>query len=398
ERDRLLAIARPALVVADWPDLAGIVTPADMAESERLDASPPDLDRVPRATRLVASSGSTGSPKIIVGPSPGLFVMPEEMVGGLGGDAERVTLCASPLYHTNGQLSCFPPLLRGGLVVLMEHFDAGRAVTLIERHGVTMTVLVPTMLQRIARLDGVRDRDFSSLEQVIYGGASLPEWAARVWLELVPPERFMFVYGGSERLGSTVCTGKEWLDHPGTVGRAAGCEIAILDRDQRPLPVGEVGEIWMRLDTDEPPFEYVGVPTPKPTRDGYRTFGDMGWLDPEGYLYIADRRQDMIVSGGVNVFPAEVEAALSAHPHVADVVVVGLPDPEWGHRVHAIVQPVDPDRAPTGDDLRVFSKQRLAGPKVPKTFEMVASLPRTGAGKINRSRLAEERAGGDAPH
>ncbi len=389
ERDRLLGTVEPRLVAADWP---GALTSAELATGAELGTRPPPVDRLPRAARLVASSGSTGSPKIIVAPSPALYVHTEETPGGFGGDAMRVTLCASPLYHTNGQLCCFPPLLRGCQVVLMEHFDAARAVDLIERHRVTMTILVPTMLQRIARLDGVRGRDFSSLEQVSYGGASLPEWAARVWLQLIPPERFLFVYGGSERLGSTVCTGKEWLDRPGTVGRAVDCDIAILDGDRQPLPAGEVGEIWMRLNSDEPPFEYIGVPTPEPIRGGYRTFGDMGWLDAEGFLYIADRRQDMIVTGGVNVFPAEVEAALSSHPGVADVVVVGLPDPEWGHRVHAIVQPSNPDRPPSGESLRAFAKERLTGPKVPKTFEILAALPRTAAGKINRSKLAEERA------
>jgi bile acid-coenzyme A ligase len=148
----------------------------------------------------------------------------------------------------------------------------------------------------------------------------------------------------------------------------------------------------MKRYSETEPFRYVGVETPQPILGGYRSFGDMGWLDEDGYLYIADRRQDMIVSGGANIFPAEVEAALSEHPEVADVVVIGLADPEWGRRVHAIVQPADPDRPPSEESLRTHCKARLSGPKVPKSFEMVASLPRTAAGKINRSRLTDERA------
>jgi bile acid-coenzyme A ligase len=300
-------------------------------------------------------------------------------------------LCASPLYHNNGFSYCFAPLLRGDQVILLGHFDAARAVDLIERHGVTMTVLVPTMLQRIARLPDVRDRDFSSLLRVVYGGASLPEWVARTWLELVPPERFHFVYGGSEVVGVATCTGREWLEHPGTTGVAVSCDIAILDGDRKPLPPGEVGEIWMRLHSEQQPFQYIGTPTPAPILGGYRTYGDMGWLDEDGYLYIADRRQDMIVTGGVNVFPAEVEAALSEHPGLVDAVVIGIPDAEWGHRVHAVVQPVDPADPPSTDDLRAFCKERLSGPKVPKDFEIVEEMPRTSAGKVNRSRLVEAR-------
>ncbi|HVW43572.1 MAG TPA: AMP-binding protein [Amycolatopsis sp.] len=395
ERDRLLELVRPTLVVADWPDVADSVSSGDLAATTGLDPAPPAVDRVPHLSRMVASSGSTGTPKIIIGPSAGVFRASEEPSGRAGTEASRVAMCASPLYHTNGQTSCMPPLLHGGQVVLMERFDAARAATLIERHRVTYTVLVPTMLQRIARLDDIQTRDFSSLEEVIYGGASLPEWAARTWLELIPPERLTFMYGGSERLGLVMCNGKEWLDHPGTVGRPTDCEVAILGPDHERLPVGEVGEIWMRLlDTDEEPFEYIGVPTPEPIMGGFRTFGDLGRLDAEGYLYIADRRQDMIVTGGVNVFPAEVEMALSAHPEVADVVVVGLPDPEWGHRVHAIVQPTDAARPLDEGDLRAHCKELLAGPKVPKTFEFLAALPRTDAGKVNRSRLAEERRAG----
>jgi bile acid-coenzyme A ligase len=154
------------------------------------------------------------------------------------------------------------------------------------------------------------------------------------------------------------------------------------------LATGEVSEIWMRLHSEVQPFRYVGTETPAPILGGYRTYGDMGSVDDDGYLYIADRRQDMIVTGGFNVFPAEVEAALSEHPGLADSVVIGLPDVEWGHRVHAVVQPADP---PTEDEIRAFCRARLSGPNVPKAIEIVARLPRTTAGKINRSALVAAR-------
>ncbi len=394
ERSRLLGVAGARLVIGEWTDgPVADLTRADIAAvagSDLADAAPPDQDSAPPFTRLLPTSGSTGTPKIIVKPSPGYYVVEEEARIVMGGES-AVTMCASPLYHNNGFMFCYPVLMGGDRVVLIEHFDAAQAVDLIERHRVTMTVLVPTMLQRIARLDGVKGRDFSSIQRVIYGGASLPEWVARTWLELVPPDRFWFVYGGSEQMGATMCTGREWMERPGTVGRPVDCDIRILDSDHRDVAVGTVGEIWMRLLHDDVPFEYIGIPTPEPVLGGYRTFGDMGSVDADGYLYIADRRQDMIITGGVNVFPAEVEAALSEHPKVADVVVVGIADPEWGHRVHAIIEATDPGDPPTEVELRDFARSRLSGPKTPKGFELIDRLPRTSAGKVNRSRLVEER-------
>jgi len=389
ERDRLLGVAGGKVVVADWEDVEGAVRSADVRAADGDDSPLPD--RVAAYSRLVASSGSTGTPKIIVTPKPAVYD-PADPASQAVGDAGSVTLGASPLYHTNGFASCYPPLLAGQQVVLMERFDAARAVELIERYRVTATILVPTMLQRIARLPDIDSRDLSSLQRVVYGGASLPEWVARKWLSLIPPERFQIMYGGSELIGMTVCTGRDWLERPGTVGPPVGCEILILDEDRRPLPPREVGQIWMRrLDTTEEPFRYVGVDTPQPILDGYRTFGDMGYLDEDGWLYIADRRQDMIISGGANVFPAEVEAALSDHPAVNDVVVIGVPDPEWGHRVHAVVEPTDAADPPDPEQLRAWAKERLAPYKVPKTVEYVERMPRTAAGKVNRTRLAEER-------
>ena len=391
ERDRILAVVSPRAVVGDWEDEARtVVSSTDIAATEHLDDSPIDGNLAPEYSRLMATSGSTGTPKIILTPSPGIYTGPVGLAVFM--PAGGVVMVTSPLYHTNGFAFCYPTLLDGNRVVLMEHFEAARAVSLIERHRVEMTVLVPTMLQRIAKLEDIRARDLSSLGKVIYGGATLPEWVARTWLEIIPPERFVFVYGGSEMLGLCMCTGADWLEHPGTTGLPVDCDILILSSDGGVLPQGEIGEIWMRLRSETQPFRYVGIETPEPVKGGYRTFGDMGWLDEEGFLYIADRRQDMIVTGGVNVFPAEVEAALSEHREVGDAVVIGLPDPEWGHRVHAIVQPSDPAVPLSIESLRDHCKERLSGPKVPKTYEVVSALPRTSAGKINRSRLVEERA------
>jgi bile acid-coenzyme A ligase len=390
ERERILGIGVFRLVVADWTDTdLPVLSREDLEGSRALDTSPIPGHRVPKHSVMIGTGGSTGTPKIVASMHPGLHVE-NEYPSKLMPMPDDVALGASPLYHGNGTFSCFSPLLEGAQVVLMESFDAARAVELIEQYHITTAVLVPTMLQRIARLDDVSPRQFESLRCVVYGAAVLPEWAARAWLQLVKPERFYITYNGSEQLGLVMCTGAEWLERPGTVGIPVGADVLILDSEHRPLGVGEIGEIWLRSH-GERATEYVGMPTPEPILGGYLTFGDLGWLDDDGYLYIADRRQDMIISGGVNVYPAEVESALSEHPDVADVVVIGLPDPEWGHRVHAIVEPRLATDPPSEENLRAFCKARLTAPKVPKSFEVIAEMPRTSAGKVNRSRLVEER-------
>jgi bile acid-coenzyme A ligase len=282
-------------------------------------------------------------------------------------------------------------LLQDCPIVLMERFDAARAVDLIERYRVSFTVMVPTMLMRVARLEGVKSRDFSSLERIVYGGASIAEWVPRAWFELIPPERFCFSYGGSEGHGLVMCTGDQWLQHVGTVGLPLNAEVKIFDEDGNEVPTGEIGEIFIRSFDAQPRFKYIGVPTPE-SHDGFGSFGDLGYVDEDGFVYIADRRRDMIVSGGANVYPAEVEAVITEHRGVLDVVVVGLPDPEWGHRVHAIVQPTDAAHPPDADELRAHCKSRLAAYKVPKEFEIVERIPRSAAGKVNRSALVDERA------
>jgi bile acid-coenzyme A ligase len=392
ERERLLAVASPVVVIASWDDPEpGTVGPDDIRATEVLPDAPPAEDHVAEYTRLVATSGSTGTPKIVAIPSPTVLTADFTASAVLGTQTGKTYLTTSPLYHVNGWTYCYNPLIQDCSVVLMERFDAARALELIERHRINFVCMVPTMLQRVARLDDAGERDLSSIERLVYGGASIPEWVVRAWLELIPPDRFTLTYGGSENFGLCMTTGDQWLDHPGTVGKPVGSEVKILGEDGKELPAGEIGEIHLRSVVPGPGYRYIGQPTPEPDADGFGTFGDMGYVDGDGFVYIADRRRDMVVTGGANVHPAEVEAVLTEHPGVLDVVVVGLPDPEWGHRVHAIVQPVDVAHPPTGDALRAHCKERLASYKVPKGFEIVELLPRSAAGKINRSALVEER-------
>jgi bile acid-coenzyme A ligase len=253
------------------------------------------------------------------------------------------------------------------------------------------------MLQRLAQVPGIDDRDLSSVQWVQQGASALPVWLGRRWCELVGPEHFYMSYGASEMLGLITCRGDEWLGHPGTLGRGfTDTEIKILDADDKEVPAGEVGSIYMRTPTG-PAASYVGdnvAPMPR-TEDGFVTVGDLGWVDDDGFLYMADRRSDMIVTGAVNVYPAEVEAALSEHPGIADVVVIGLRDPEWGRRVHAIVQPADATAPPDIDDVILFAKARLAPYKVPKTVEFIELIPRSEAMKLSRAAFVAERDGPD---
>jgi bile acid-coenzyme A ligase len=250
------------------------------------------------------------------------------------------------------------------------------------------------MLQRISRVPDLHKRDLSSLVWILQGAAVIAPGLVRFWIDLLGPEKIYMSYGMTEGLGLASIRGDQWLSHQGSVGRGIrDTEIRILGPDQHDLPAGEVGEIYLRS-----PFTggygYLGDAGDLPsTPDGFATAGDLGWMDEEGYLYIVDRRVDMIISGGANVFPAEVEAALLDHPGIADAVVVGLKDEEWGRRVHAIVEPTDKTDPLTEAEVIAFAKSHLAAYKVPKTVEFVDSIPRSAATKVNRGQLVAERGG-----
>lgn len=362
------------------------------------DAAVPLPDVVSPRLHGICSSGSTGTPKIIVSGLPAyyspLFSTPM-MEQWRPVDRPQTVLVLAPMYHVNA-FATLHNLLAGDRLVILEKFDAGRALDTIERHGVTTFTATPTMLQRMADHPGVDDRDLSSIDWILQGAAPMPPSLAHRWVGLIGAERILMAYGMTEAIGITALTGAEWLEHEGSVGRGQReTAIRILDETGRELPAGEIGEIFLRA----PSYggsDYLGeAPRMPTTDDGFQTVGDMGHVDADGYLYLADRRVDLIVSGGANVFPAEVEAALIDHPAVADVVVIGLPDAEWGTRVHAIVEPADPSSSPKGADLIDYVKARLAAYKVPKTVEFIDEMPRSAATKVNRGRLVEERCGSD---
>lgn len=353
-------------------------------------------DVVPPQTHGICSSGSTGTPKVILIERPGVWdpatIQPFPS-GWMEVARPQVILAPAPLYHTNG-FATMLAFVAGDRVVLLERFDAARVADLIERHRVTTFTATPTMLQRIAALDDIDDRDLSSIVWVLQGAAVIAPSLVERWIGLVGAERFFMAYGMTEGLGLTALRGDEWLEHPGSVGRGyRETEIRILGPDGHEVPAGEIGEIYLRSPTSGT-YRYLGgAPLLATTDDGFGTAGDLGWLDEDGFLHIVDRRVDMIISGGANVYPAEVESALVEHPGIADVVVIGLADPEWGRRVHAIVEPKDKAAPPSADDVIAFAKARLASYKAPKTVELVDAIPRSEATKVSRAALIEARGG-----
>jgi bile acid-coenzyme A ligase len=363
-----------------------------------VDRNVPDLPDVtsPQA-HGICSSGSTGLPKVIISNRPGVFdpalLAPMAEMWGRTIPRPLKVLVLGPMYHVNG-FSGLSNLLAGDHIVVMEKFDAERVVDVIERHRISAFNCTPTMLKRIADIPGIEKRDLSSIEWFTQGAAPMPPYLVHRWAELIGPDRVIMAYGMSEGLGLTAIRADEWMEREGSVGRGIrATDVRILGPDGKEQPPGEIGEIYLRSPTIGGSTYVGGAPQPTTTDDGFCSVGDLGYLDDDGFLYLVDRRVDLIISGGANVFPAEVEIALMDHPKIADVVVIGLRDEEWGRRVHAVVQPADPADPPTFDDVRAYAKGRLAAYKIPKSIEVVDEIPRSEATKVNRGALIAARGG-----
>lgn len=306
---------------------------------------------------------------------------------GVGRD--DTCLLAGPLHHAAHYLMANMALSRGATLVVMPRFDAECFLALVQERRVTRTMVVPTMLYRLLRLpDEVHDRyDVGSLESIIHTAAPCPSDLKRAAIERFGPILDEF-YGATE-MGGTYAQTSEWLDHPGTVGRPWSIEtqVAIVGPDGTPLPADFVGQVAL-LDPRRAPFSYARDPerTAALTSDGLFLTGDLGWLDEDGYLYLAERESDVVISGGVNVYPSEIEAVLNAQEGVADAAVVGLPDPEWGERVTAFVEPL-PGASVEPDRLRAAVRATLAHYKCPREWHLVDHLPRDAAGKLRRRDL-----------
>ena len=391
----ICALAAPRLIVGTGPAAAASGLPAFDEREARGHDDAPLAPRAARHWKAMSSGGSTGRPKIIVDGNPAAVDPDEPLLGLPNGGA---VLNPGPLYHNAPFLFAHHALFRGNTVAGLARFDALEALRAIEEHGVQWTMMVPTMMHRIWRLpEEIRNGfDLSSLAVVGHVASPMPVWLKEKWIEWLGPERVWELYGGTEAVGATWISGTEWLERKGSVGKCVrGSRVRILDETGRECAPGEIGEVYM-MPADGPgsTYRYIGAER-RADAEGWESIGDMGWLDEDGYLYLADRRGDLILSGGANIYPAEIEAALSAHPGVDTAVAIGLPDDDMGELVHAIVQPAAGWRGRLGEAaLRAFAEERLARYKTPRTYEFVSFSLRDDAGKVRRSQLRAERARG----
>jgi bile acid-coenzyme A ligase len=351
------------------------------------DATPPP-DAIAPAWKAPTSGGSTGRPKLIVSGDPG--VLDVESTPLLGITPEGCMVMPGPLYHNGPLIWSVMALLWGDHVVVLPRFDAEATLAALADHRADIVYLVPTMMKRIWRLpEDVRERyDLDALKVVWHLAEPCPEWLKLVWIDWLGAERIFELYGGTEGQANTVITGPEWLAHQGSVGRVNAGEIQIRDADGNPVPSGEMGEVWMRTTRETETYHYLGAEARR-SDDGWESLGDMGRMDDDGYLYLGDRMQDMILSGGSNIYPAEVEAALQEHPAVRSCVVIGLPDDDLGNKIHAIVEA--DEGGVTADELATFMAERLVRYKIPRTFEFVDEPLRDDAGKVRRAALRAQR-------
>ena len=344
---------------------------------------------------LQYSSGTTGRPKGIKRP---LSLAPMSAAAdgavpflqAIGFGEGDVYLSPAPLYHTAPIFWSSAVHRLGGTVVVMEKFDAARALELIAQYRVTHSLFVPTMFVRMLKLDERvrREADVSSLRTVIHAAAPCPVEIKRQMIEWWGPLISEF-YSSSEGAGATFITAEDWLQHPGSVGRPMLGTPHILDDEGREVPPLTTGQIWF---DGGPEFEYHNDPvkTAEAVNErGWASVGDVGYLDEDGYLFLTDRKAFMIISGGVNIYPQEAENALVTHPHVLDVAVFGIPDPDFGEQVKAVVQPVDWDLAGPSleQELLAYCRTKLAAYKCPKSIDFEPELPRSDTGKLFKNGL-----------
>ena len=339
------------------------------------------------AWKAPTSGGSTGRPKLIVSGEPATY---DEDAPPRFGVTDGCMVMPGPLYHNGPIVWSCTAWLAGCHVVVLPRFDAQATLAAIDRYRADTVYLVPTMMKRISRLpEEVRNSyDMSSLRAVWHLAEPCPEWLKQAWIDWLGPERIFELYAGTEAQTATVISGTDWLAHRGSVGRPIGGAIMICDAEGNELPIGQEGEVWMRSPSERPTYHYIGA-TARTRKGGWESLGDVGRLDDDGYLYLGDRMQDMILTGGANVYPAEVEAVLQEHPSVRSVAVIGLPDEEMGSIVHAIVEPEE--RAVPVEELLIFVSERVARYKVPRSVEYTDQPIRDDAGKVRRSNLRAER-------
>ena len=389
----ILEDSRATLLFTDrtveHPGLHRVVTFGDAYERCIDEASAAELSDHARGRPMHYTSGTTGRSK-------GVYVEPvsDEVAAKLSSDFRSlwglepsdVHLVCSPFAHSAPHRFSMRTLEAGGTVALQQKFDAHETLAGIDLFGVTSTFMVPTHLERILALGSktLRSHDVSTMRLLAHAGAPIRPETKRAVIELFPEGSVWEFYGSTEGQATRIST-PEWLRKPGSVGKAnPGAEVLVLDERGRSLPPGEVGQVWVR-DPSIERFVYwrAKAKTKAAWRDGAFTVGDLGYVDDDGYLFLTGRLHDTIITGGVNVYPQEVEAVLLQHPAVAEAVVYGVPDEEWGQEVRARVVAA-PNMPLDGERLRKWARERLAGYRCPRVVEVVEALEYTATGKVKR--------------
>jgi bile acid-coenzyme A ligase len=388
ELDAIVELANPSLLIApDKTPSARAHVSAETLLSESDDVSDYE-DRIAPSWKAMTSGGSTGRPKLIVAAGPSVRV--ESPLGLFGSIETDTMIIPGPMYHNGPFISLFGGHFVGAHTILTPRFDPEQVMQITHQHKATWLYVVPTMMGRIFRLpDEVKAKyDMSSLRAVWHVAAPCPPWLKQAWIDWLGADVIMEVYGGTEGQAATVISGSEWLAHRGSVGKFVFGSAAAFDEDGKQLPNGETGEMYLKYPEGiERSYTYVGADA-RTLPGGWESLGDIGYLDAEGYLYLGDRRTDMILVGGSNVYPAEIESALDEHPLVQSSCVIGLPDDDMGNTIHALVftQPGASEK-----DLRDHIAKLLVTYKQPRTYEFVDFPLRDDAGKVRRTALRAER-------
>ena len=393
----VLSVATPPEILANYKiDSDGLATPDFATEFEAwlgLQA-PYNGPALPQPQNMIYTSGTTGHPKGVRrnAPTPEQAASVERMRGMIYGLRPNIrALLPGPLYHSAPNSFGLRAGRLGGALVLMPRFDPEEFLRLIETERIDTIFMVPTMFIRLMKLsEEVRRKyDMSSLRHIIHAAAPCPADVKRAMIDWWGPVIYEF-YGSTESGAVTFANSEDALKKPGTVGKISpGAELRFIGDDGQVLPQGEIGEIYSRI-SGNPDFTYHNKPEKRAEidRDGFITSGDVGYIDQDGYVFICDRKRDMVISGGVNIYPAEIEAALHAVPGVHDCAVFGIPDEEFGEALMAVVEPQAGVTLDIGS-IRAQLKMSLADYKVPKHLEIQAQLPREDSGKIFKRRLRD---------
>ena len=372
-----------ALKVSLGADAEGFLPYAKALEG----LDPSDIDDPTLGSQMLYTSGTTGRPKGVYRKASAALLIPGP------GAPDDVQLCAGPAYHAAPlAFDVRSAMAQGNPLVFLDRWDSEGVLKVVEKHRVTRAHLVPIMFQRLLALpDEVKARyDISSLNYIVHGAAPCPPEVKKAMIDWVGPILNEY-YAGSEGGAGFIVSSQEWLDKPGTVGRLPAPDaLKILDDEGNEVPKGQPGTLYFKV-SPIAPFEYYKDPakTAAAHKDGYFTLGDVGYLDADDYLFLTGRTAECIISGGVNIYPQEIDNEVIKHEAVEDSCCIGVPNEEWGEEVKAVIT-LNPGFSASADlarDILTFARGHLAGYKVPRSIDFVDELPRSPAGKIQRGKV-----------